>query len=146
MDWVYPKRRGPDWKQSWTSQTLSTISSPPLPLLAIFAIVLFLLSLSQYTTYKSQLNHTKLNFQLFLFLVPVLLIFVMRSSLVTNEMFNFRAWWGPQLRRDVADQRPAGSSGASPWGVAILVVVLLVLVSYHSSFHSKWFGSEYNRY
>lgn len=141
MDWVYPKRRGPEWKQSWTSQTLSTISSPPLQLLAIFAIVLFLLSLSQYTTYKSQLNNTRINFQLFLFLVPVLLIFFIRSSLVTNangRSFNF---WvrGPQLRRDVSDHRPPG---ASPWGVAVLVLLLLVLVSYQSSFHSKWFASD----
>ncbi|KAK2983786.1 hypothetical protein RJ640_017189 [Escallonia rubra] len=63
MDWFYPKRRGPEWKQGWTSQTLYSISTPPLPLLAIFAIVVFLLSISQYTNYKSQLNNTMINFQ-----------------------------------------------------------------------------------
>lgn len=137
MDWVYPKRRGPEWKQSWTTQTLYNVSSPPLPLLAVFAIVIFLLSVSQYTTFKSQLNNNKISFQFVLFLVPVLLIFIMRSSLIPTGKFNF---WGriQQPRQDLGQR-----SGASPWGVAILLVVLLILVSYQSSFHSKWFGSDY---
>lgn len=136
MDWVYPKRRGPEWKQSWTTQTLYNVSSPPLPLLAVFAIVIFLLSVSQYTTFKSQLNNHKISFQFVLFLVPVLLIFIMRSSLIPTGKFNF--WGRIQQPRHLSQQ-----SGASPWGVAILLVVLLILVSYQSSFHSKWFGSDY---
>ncbi|KAK3001088.1 hypothetical protein RJ639_021461 [Escallonia herrerae] len=131
MDWFYPKRRGPEWKQGWTSQTLHSISTPPLPLLAILAIVVFLLSISQYTNYKSQLNNTMISFQVFLLLVPVLLIFFIRSG-VASGRFNF---WLPRPRQEVGYR-----TGASPWGVAVLVVVLLVLVSYQSSVHSKWFA------
>lgn len=133
---MYPKRRGPEWKHGWTGQTLSNISAPPLPLLALFGIVVFLLAVSQYTNYKSRLNNTKINFQLFLLLVPVLLIFFMRSGLTSGRLrFNF---WAPQLRPDSSAQR--GGTGASPWGVAMLLVLLLVLVSYQSAFHSKWFA------
>ncbi|KAM7479403.1 hypothetical protein LguiA_027616 [Lonicera macranthoides] len=136
MEWLYPKRRGPEWKQGWTGQTLSNISAPPLPLLAFFGIVVFLLSVSQYTNYKSQLKNTKINFQLFLLLVPVLLIFFMRSGLTIGRLrFNF---WSPRLRPDSSAQR--GGTGASPWGVAMLLALLLVLVSYQSVFHSKWFA------
>ncbi|KAE9447346.1 hypothetical protein RHGRI_032879 [Rhododendron griersonianum] len=132
MEWLYPKRRGPEWKQGWTIQTLTSVSTPPLPLLAVFAIVIFLLSLSQYTNYKAQMQHTMVNFHLFLVMLPVLLIFVVLPALFSLR-FGLRA-----LR---PEHGPAQQSGGSPWGVAILVVVLLLLVSYQSSFHSKWFGS-----
>lgn len=103
------------------------MSAPPLPLLAIFAIVLLLLSFSQYTGYKSQMHQSAINYQLFLFLVPILLIFLIMASFSGKvEKLSFKL---PRFDN-------------MPWGVAVLVVVLLVLVSYQSSFHSKWFGSS----
>ncbi|KAL7206889.1 hypothetical protein ACSBR2_019568 [Camellia fascicularis] len=138
MEWLYPKRRGPEWKQGWTRQTLASISIPPFPLLAIFAIVIFLLSLSQYTNYKAQMQHTMINLQLFLFLLPILLIVIMLSGL-TSGRFNF--WFLQSEHNPTHWSERGGGGGGSPWGVAILVVVLLLLVSYQSSFHSKWFGS-----
>ncbi|KAB1207581.1 Triosephosphate isomerase, chloroplastic [Morella rubra] len=81
--------------------------------------------------YKAQLKSTAINFQLFLFLLPILLILFM-ASYSTSWRFNFPLW------RQEHD--PKQRAGASPLGVAILVVVLLVLLSYQSSFHSKWFG------
>lgn len=131
MDWFYP-RRGPEWKQGWTGQTMASLSLPPLPLLAVFAIVIFLLSLSQSSNYKEKLDNAATNFQLFLFLVPIVLILLMRPSF-TGGWFNF---WTPKPRQESLIHR----SGGFPWGIAILVVVLLVLVSYQSSFHSKWFA------
>ncbi|XP_009607098.1 uncharacterized protein [Nicotiana tomentosiformis] len=134
MDWLYPKRRGPEWKQGWTNETLASVLVLPLPLLAIFAIVIFLLSLSQYNNYKEQLEQSRINLQLFFYLVPVFLIFLMRSSLL-NGGFNF---WGPSQPRH-NNSVYKRSRAEFPWGVAILVVVLIVLVSYQSSFQSKWF-------
>ncbi|PIN14292.1 hypothetical protein CDL12_13083 [Handroanthus impetiginosus] len=140
MDWIHTKRRGPQWKQGWTDQTLSSISAPPLPLLAIFTIVIFLLSLSQYNTYKEQMRYTMINFKILLFLVPILLISLISSTrlkLIAGQgWFSFMSssQQGRQVRRELA----RGTSGF-PWGVAILVVVLLVLVSYQSSFQSKLF-------
>ncbi|KAL2490646.1 hypothetical protein Adt_26274 [Abeliophyllum distichum] len=133
MDWVYTKRRGPEWKQGWTGQTLGSVSAPPLPLVAIFAIVMFLLSLSQYKSYKDQMYHAVISFKLCLFLVPIFLVFLMRSTF-TSSMSNF---WSSQPRNARHDW--ARGMVGFPWGVAVLVVVLLVLVSYQSSFHSQWF-------
>ncbi|KAF3434655.1 hypothetical protein FNV43_RR21740 [Rhamnella rubrinervis] len=132
MEWFYPKRRGPEWKQGWTGQTLTSISAPPLHLLTIFGIVIVLLWFSQYTGYKAQLQQTTVNFQLFLMVLPILLIFFMALYSSSGGWFNF------QLRRPEAFHR----AGGSPWGVAILLVLLLVLLSYQSSFHSKWFGGQ----
>ncbi|KAJ7967206.1 Transmembrane protein [Quillaja saponaria] len=89
MEWFYPKRRGPEWKQGWTGQTVASISAPPFHLLAIFGIVISLLWLSQYTDYKAQWRKTTINFQIFLFLLPVLLILFM-ISFSTSGRFNFR--------------------------------------------------------
>jgi hypothetical protein len=30
-------------------------------------------------------------------------------------------------------------AGGSPWGVALLLVFLLFMISYQSSFHERWF-------
>lgn len=132
MEWFYPKRRGPQWKQGWTSQTVTSISAPSFHLVTIFSIVMVLLWLSQYNGYKAQLQQTAVNFQLFMFLLPVLVIFFM-ASYSSSWLFNF------QFRRP-RRETPTQQSGSSPWGVAIFVVLLLVLLSYQSSFHSKWFG------
>lgn len=125
MEWFYPKRRGPEWKQGWKGQTIASISVPSIHLLTVFAIVLILLWFSQFTNYKAQLHHTAINFQLLIFLLPVLLILLMASYSNVGS-YSFRV--------------PCLQAGGSPWGVASLVVLVLVLLSYQSSFHSKWFG------
>ncbi|CAI9769060.1 unnamed protein product [Fraxinus pennsylvanica] len=132
MDRVYI-RKSPEWKQGWTTQSLGSISAPPLPLLGIFAVFMFWLSLSQYKSYKDQMYNAAISFKLFLYLVPVFLIFFMRSSL-TSSLPNF---WSSQPR-NVRHEWARGMAGF-PWGVAVLVVLLLVLVSYQSSFRSHWF-------
>lgn len=106
---------------------LGLYPAPPCPLLTIFAIVMFLLSLSHYKSYKDQMYHAAISFKVFLFLMPVILIIFMRSSL-TSPMsnFNVRHGWTCVM---------AGFS----WGSAILVVALLVLVSCQSLFHLQWF-------
>ncbi|KAF9676120.1 hypothetical protein SADUNF_Sadunf09G0105200 [Salix dunnii] len=132
MEWFYPKRRGPEWKQGWTGQTMSSMSSPPLPLLAIFGIVISLLWLSHYTGYKAQLHQSAINLQIFLVLLPVLLILFM-ASYSTNWLLYYR------LRSSPHDSAPR-STGSFPWGISIFAAVLLMLLSYQSTFHSKWFG------
>ncbi|XP_009337932.1 uncharacterized protein LOC103930333 [Pyrus x bretschneideri] len=143
MEWFYPKRRGPQWKQGWTGQTLTSISAPPPHLLTIFAIVIALLWLSQYTDYKSQMQHTAINLQIFLISLPILLVFLVASysSISSSGWFNF----GVRRREHELVHRVGSGGGggsSSPWGVAVLLVLLLVLVSYQSSLHSKWFGGR----
>ncbi|GAV91497.1 hypothetical protein CFOL_v3_34892 [Cephalotus follicularis] len=131
MEWFYTKRRGPEWKQGWTGQTVASISTPPAALLTVFGIVIVLLLLSQYTQYNSQLHHTATNFKLSIFLLPILLIFFM-AAFSSSGRYNFQL---PRIGHG-AMQR----AGGSPWGLAILVLLVLVLLSYQSSFHSSWFG------
>lgn len=73
-----------DSRRKWSSQTLSSISLPPLPLVAVFCIVVFLLSLSQYSNFKSWSSNIGINLQLFVLLTPVILIFFVSSSWITE--------------------------------------------------------------
>lgn len=131
MEWLYPRRRGPQWKQGWSGQTLPSMSAPPLPLVTIFGIVLVLLWFSQYADYRAHLHNSAINFQLFLILLPVLLVFFMVSFSSSGRF----AFWQRRLGRHTVHP-----SRGSPWGIAVLVGLLFVLLFYQSSFHSKWFG------
>ncbi|XP_072959173.1 uncharacterized protein [Typha angustifolia] len=126
MAWIFCERRGPQWKQGWKGQALSSLSLPPPPLLAVFAIVIFFLSVSTYMDYKTQVQRTENGLRFLLILLPVVIIFI--------ALFVFSGGM-PILRLPWRDRSP----GSSPWGVALLVVVLLVMLSYQSSIHSKWF-------
>lgn len=130
MAWFLGSRRGPDWKHGWRHQTLSSISLPPSPLLAIFAILILLLTFSRYMEYKTNFHQTMINFQFIIFLTPLLLILVI-WCMSSTRTFLFRL---PRSEPNAMHQ-----AGGSPWGVALLVVVMLVMISYQSSFHSQWF-------
>lgn len=125
MDFFYPKRRGPEWKRglTGTDQTLGSVSSPPIQLLIIFGIVIVLLWFSQFNAgHEAQLNR---NFQLVLFLLPIFVIFFMYSY-SSGRLINFG------FRRSATG---LAQRGASPWTIAILVLLILVLLYYQSSFH-----------
>ncbi|KAG7010871.1 hypothetical protein SDJN02_27669, partial [Cucurbita argyrosperma subsp. argyrosperma] len=127
MEWLEPKRRGPEWKQEWTGQTLGgSVSSPPPQLLTIFGIVIVLLWFSQSTTgYDTQMHRSASNFQLLLFLLPILVIFFM-SSYSMCGLINLRSW-----RSATGSPR----RGASPLTITILVSLILVLLYFRPSFH-----------
>ncbi|XAR59065.1 hypothetical protein NMG60_11014700 [Bertholletia excelsa] len=132
MGFRCPKWRGPGRTQMKSFHALAPVSSPPLPLLAFFAVFTFLWSFSQYTTCRERFQQAMVNFKLFLVLWPLLLIFIILSEL-TGERVSFRA---QSPEHNLFSRRKGGLL----WGTTILVVVvILCLVSYLSSFHSKWF-------
>ncbi|GAA0185414.1 hypothetical protein LIER_32702 [Lithospermum erythrorhizon] len=124
----FSQRNGPE-------ETLASVSAPPFHLITILCIVIFLLSFSQYSTYKEQLQQAKINFHFLLLLVPICLVFLMRSSFVSSK-FNFQ---DVRRRSDMSQQHARGF----PWGAAVLVMVLTVMVYYQSLIQSKWFGGSY---
>uniref|UniRef100_A0A2P2QLY8 Uncharacterized protein n=1 Tax=Rhizophora mucronata TaxID=61149 RepID=A0A2P2QLY8_RHIMU len=129
MGWVLRERRGPVWKQGWVERTLASISLPPFPLLAIFLIIFLLLSVSSYVKYKSQMQYTLVKLKLFLFFLPVILIFVARLVSKCQSFF---------FPRTKAEYGSGNRTWDLPWGVALLVLVLLVMISYRSTFQSMW--------
>jgi hypothetical protein len=144
MGWFFRERRGPAWKQGWTEQTLNSISPPPMPLLTIAGIMVLLLLLSSYTSYKSQMHQTIISFKFFLFLLPLLLIFVMHMITKYGRIVIL----APITKIDAVHQ--AQSLPPMPWGLGLLLLLLVLMLSYQSYFHSKWWpsiwGSSYYAY
>lgn len=128
MGW-FLKERGVSSKQSWAQNTLASMSVPPMPLIAVFFIIIFLFCFSSYLSYKNQMHQTVVHFKLFLLFLPVLLIFLAQFMSKFDSFFfpNTKAQYGSVER-----------SWDVPWGVFTLVVVLIILASYRSSFRSLW--------
>ncbi|XP_074589790.1 uncharacterized protein LOC141845628 [Curcuma longa] len=130
MAWFFNERRGPQWKRGWQEQTLCSLSLPPLHLILVFAIVVLFLCMSWYHDYKTQMIRTEIGLRFFTFLLPVALVVV--APFFLSQMFVF-----PLRRREQVESPAAQGAGTSPMKVLALVLVLLLMISYQSSF--SWF-------
>ncbi|KAK7310965.1 hypothetical protein RJT34_08785 [Clitoria ternatea] len=134
MVWPLKERRGPAWKQGWTMNTLSSISAPPFQLLAIVGIVMFLLFVPSYINFKSTVQTATIGYHMFLLLLPLLLIFL--AYIISRHGQRFVVPVPPPFFGRV--RIPTEAGGSPPWGVAALVLLLLLLASYLSNFRSMW--------
>lgn len=137
MGWLVRDRRGSAWKQGWIEGTLASFSIPPWPLLAIFSIIVVLLSISSYTSFKYQMQKTIIGFKLVLLFIPLLFIFIANFIMKYDKSLVISR----KTKRMLVDHQ-----GNPPWGVALLLVILLVLLSYQSYFHSLWWPPIWNSY
>lgn len=98
-----------------------TLNPVPYPVMLILSLILLFLGISGWM----------------LLATPVVLILVVRwlSSVDTSEWFFFNS--SPWERRRRTHHFP--SEGSSPWGVAALILLVLVLLHYHSTFLDAWF-------
>jgi hypothetical protein len=112
---------------------MASLFTQPLHLLAVLGIVIFLMWFSQTKEYEEEFQEsTASNFKLFLFLSPFLLILIFLVSYSSGGRFHY-----PLLR---PEYESIHQGGGLPWGTASFLVLLLVLLSYQSSFRLKWFG------
>ncbi|KAL2499359.1 hypothetical protein Adt_24909 [Abeliophyllum distichum] len=129
MGWLVRDRRG----ISWRDQTLDSISPPPLHLLVFFGLLIMLMFLASYSDYKAQVEKSKMDLKLLLFLLPFLVI-LMLNFMVDNRWWHYAGISTPAYET-------VRQEGTVPWGLLLLVVFLLVMVQYQSSFKSSWFRS-----
>lgn len=130
---VYGNRR------STTTSILEVFSLDPLPypVLLILAVALVFIGSSWYMSYESAMESAEEQINWFLFVVPIALILVARwLSTMEDPMSLLFFYNSPWDRRQRTHHVPA--EGSSPWGVAALIVVLLVLVQYQSLFRDSW--------
>ncbi|CAN1836867.1 hypothetical protein LINPERHAP1_LOCUS34905 [Linum perenne] len=129
----YYRTRGDSFFDSFTLNPL------PYPVLLLLAVIFIFLGGSWYFSYEELVESTESQFGWALLLVPVFLIFLVRwlSSFDSSDvMFKLSLW---DRRRPTHYRQPAEGGGSSPWGVAALIVVLLVLLQYQSAFLDSWF-------
>jgi hypothetical protein len=113
-----------------------TLNPLPYPVLLILAVIFIFLGTSWYLSYEEVVETAQEQLGWLLFATPVLLIFIVRlvSSMEDSGWFSGSSLWDSRGR---TQQSP--SEGSSPWGVAALIVVLLILVHFQSSFLDGWF-------
>ncbi|KAJ4965876.1 hypothetical protein NE237_017725 [Protea cynaroides] len=121
--------------QSSSFLEVFTLNPMPYRVLLILALVFILLGISWYVSYESIMESAEQQTSLAIMAAPLLLLIAVRwlSSMENPDLFFFTDHRNPRTTY----QQP--SEGSSPWGVAALIVVLLIMVSYQSTFHDSWF-------
>lgn len=104
--------------------------SIPLHLILLIVIVFFMLGFSWYINYESMFEDMMSQFKLFLMLLPLLLLLLVHC-LSTGGL--------PTFLLPLPEKDSLHRAGGSPWGVAFLLVFLLFMISYQSSFQERWF-------
>lgn len=112
--------------------------SPPFPLhLCFFLLTLLLfMGLSWYLTYESVIESLVDQLRLLLIFSPLLLLLVVHflsSGDPRRSGVPFNILSLPQERESFY------RAGGSPWGVGMVLVLLLFMVSYQNYFHERWF-------
>ncbi|KAI3725444.1 hypothetical protein L1987_65232 [Smallanthus sonchifolius] len=121
MGWFVREGRS---ELSWVDQTLGSISAPPMQLLAFLGLVIFLMSMSTRSEPKpAHIEREKMGLNLLLYLLP-LALFLVTYVTMRNRLSN--AVQATGLPTEAGKQ-----DGCSPWGVAFVVIMVLVLVKCH---------------
>ncbi|KAG1354067.1 hypothetical protein COCNU_07G001790 [Cocos nucifera] len=101
-------------------------------------MVFFLLGISWFFTYEDIIETTEEQINWALLVIPVVLLLVIRwlSSIERFEDTLLGSLLPYDRRRSYNNYQP--QEGSSPWGVAAVVVLLLILVSFQSTFQDMW--------
>jgi hypothetical protein len=116
-------------RRSTTTSILEVFSLNPLPypVLLILAVISIFLGMSWYFSYEEAVESVEEQLSLVLLATPVVLVVVVRwLSLMENPGSFFTMSPSDQRRRT----HHLPSEGSSPWGVAALIVLLLVMVQF----------------
>ncbi|XP_073128652.1 uncharacterized protein [Henckelia pumila] len=116
-----------------------SLNPPPYPVLFVLALIFVFLGLQWYVSYESVVESTEENMGWVLIAVTLILVFAVKWL----SSFEDPGWWfygrSPWERRQMASYFQPSDGGSSPWGVAAVIVLLLVLMQYQSVFLDSWF-------
>ncbi|KAJ4826098.1 hypothetical protein Tsubulata_010945 [Turnera subulata] len=96
----------------------------PYPVLLLLAVVAIFLGISWFFSYEDMVETAETQLSWVLLVIPLALIVIVRW---------FMSPWDKRRRT-----HHIPSEGSSPWGVAALIVLLLVLVQFQSTFLDAW--------
>ncbi|KAI3989462.1 hypothetical protein MKX01_022737 [Papaver californicum] len=112
-----------------------TLNPLPYPVLIILSVISIFLGISWYYNYEDVIEETEEQIGWVVKASPVvILIIVQWLSTIENPERFFAS--SPYERRRRTHSLP--SEGAQPWIVAAIIVLLLVMVSYQSTFQDGW--------
>ncbi|CAD6207755.1 unnamed protein product [Miscanthus lutarioriparius] len=150
--WLHSSDQRRSWKRSWAARALSSCSLPPPGLLAFFAIVVFFLAISGYVDYKAIERRAEIGARVFAAPLALAAAFLLFAALSWRR----RYWTTRRMRQRAAHHYPwsssssshdaSSSSAAAPWGVAVAVAILLLMMTFQESVHSMWFRPLWDSY
>lgn len=125
------------YRRSTASSIFEVFSLNPLPypVMLILAVISIFLGMSWYFSYEEAVESAEEQMSWVLLATPIVLVIIVQwlSSMENPDwLFAMSPW--DQRRR--THHRP--SEGSSPWGVAALIVLLLVMVQFRSVFLDGW--------
>jgi hypothetical protein len=108
--------------------------APPLPLhLCFFLLTLFLfIGFSWYMSYESVFQTLANQVRLLIMMSPLVLLLAVHL-MSTNERQHVPFFIS------LPERDSLHRVGGSPWGVGLVLVLLLLMISYQSYFHERWF-------
>lgn len=110
----------------------SYCQAPPLHL-CFFLLILFLfMGFSWYINYESVFESVVDQFKLVVMASPLVLLLVVHW--LSSEEKTKVPFLVPLPEKEAFHR-----AGSSPWGVGFLLVFLMFMISYQSSFHERWF-------
>ncbi|KAL6867494.1 hypothetical protein ACP4OV_015518 [Aristida adscensionis] len=115
-----------------------TLSPAPSPVILILTVVALLLGVSWFFSYEDFIEEASEQLSWALLAVPIALVLLIRW---VSSVETFEGYFGfyPSERRWRANRYDAApAEGSSPWGVAMIVLLLLVLATFHSTFQDMW--------
>ncbi|CAN8277072.1 unnamed protein product [Cochlearia groenlandica] len=128
---LYKKKKK---KKHYKMGTVFTSSPPPLELVAVFAIISLFLFLSSYPNYKYKVEKTTTNLKILLLFLPILFVFLLVSMSFFRGVF-----FGSSYSVRANQAMSLFGESKFPWGVLVMLIILLFLVSKQSYFHSLWY-------
>ncbi|KAI3861433.1 hypothetical protein MKW98_000385 [Papaver atlanticum] len=112
-----------------------TLNPLPYPVLIILSVISIFLGISWYYSYEDVLEEAEEQISWVVKASPIVLLIIVQwlSTIENPERFFAGSPYDRQRRT-----RNIPSEGAQPWIVAGIIVVLLVMVSYQSTFQDGW--------
>lgn len=136
---------------SCMDQTLESLCVLPMHLLCFFGLLILVTSYSIHSNYKKQMQRTMIQTRLFL-IILLLLVLILVMCIIISKWSHVRASSSPpptgyesvskwsQVRASPpTGYKSVGGDRSFPWGVALILVLVLVMVNYHSYIQSTWF-------
>ncbi|CAL5064123.1 unnamed protein product [Urochloa decumbens] len=125
---------------SSSSSAAAAALEVPLHLCFFLLVLLLFLGFSWYTSYESAAESFANQARILLMASPFALLLAVRLlSGVSGGDGGVGRGVGDLLAVPMPERDSIHRAGGSPWGVGLLLMLLLVMVSYQSNFRDKWF-------
>ncbi|KAJ4775022.1 transmembrane protein [Rhynchospora pubera] len=114
-----------------------TLSPLPYPVILILFMVFFFLGVSSFFSFEDFMEEAEEQLSWILLAVPIVLIMLIKWLSSMDSFDGFLGFFYPNHRNQRVNYLQ-NDGGSSPWGVAALVVLVLILASFRSTFEDMW--------